>query len=101
MCSTFLLFFLCLASDPLLSPRRSPQGKGGLLTAERGVSAFVSHSLAALCPERLGPLRRVTTAQTQFLLHLPSRKKRRDIRSPRETPVLLRKMSVHVTEVVT
>ena len=68
---------------------------------ERGVSAFVSHSLAALCPERLRPLRRVTTAQTQFLLHLPYRKKRRDIRIPRETPVLLRKMSVHVTEVVT
>ena len=98
-----LLAFLSLhwLLKPLLSPHRSPQGKGGLLTAERGVSAFVSHSLAALCPERLGPLRRVTTAQPQFLLHLPSGKERGDIRSPRETPVLLRKMSVHVTEVVT
>lgn len=86
---------------PLLSPHCSPQGKSGLLTAERGVSASVSHSLAALCSERVGPLRRVTTAQTQFLLHLPSGRERGDIRSPRETLVLLRKMSVHVTEVVT
>lgn len=41
---------------PLFSPHCSPQGKSGLLTAERGVSASVSHSLAALCPERVGPL---------------------------------------------